>query len=461
MSFPAYPEYKDSGVEWVGEIPAHWQVDPFFAHLRERRVTNSRLAETNLLSLSYGRLVRKDIDRAEGLLPESYETYQIIEKDDLILRLTDLQNDQRSLRCAIATERGIISPAYVAVTPIALSARYAHYLLRSYDLVKVFYSMGGGLRQTMKFSDLKWLPLLNPPTSEQEQITQFLDRETAHIDALTAEQQRLIELLKEKRQAVISHAVTKGLDPDAPMKDSGVEWLGKVPEHWSVLAIKWLSVVQRGASPRPIDDEAYFDENGEHAWVRISDVTASDGILKTTSQTLSRLGSSLSVRLEPDSLFLSMAGSVGKPCITKIKACIHDGFVYFPELRVDSRFLYYIFSSGLCFEGLGNIGTQLNLNTDIVGSIRIALPPHDEINGIVEHIEQAISDYDHSIAEAERLIALLQERRSALISAAVTGKIDVRDWQPQDSVSEDEAPAVAASNASEGVLEVARVKPVA
>ena len=143
-----------------------------------------------------------------------------------------------------------------------------------------------------------------------------------------------------------------------------------------------------------------------------------------------------------------MAGSVGKPCITKIKACIHDGFVYFPELRIDSRFLYYIFSSGLCFEGLGNIGTQLNLNTDIVGSIRIALPPHDEINGIVEHIEQAISDYDHSIAEAERLIALLQERRSALISAAVTGKIDVRDWQPQDSVSEDEAPAVAASNAS-------------
>ena len=147
-------------------------------------------------------------------------------------------------------------------------------------------------------------------------------------------------------------------------KDSGVEWLGAVPEHWTVIALKWLSPVFRGASPRPIDDPIYFDNEGEFGWVRIADVTASpDGYLYETTQKLSALGSSLSVKLDPGELFLSIAGSVGKPCITKIKACIHDGFVYFPWLSIDQRLLYRVFESGLCFGGLGKMGTQLNLNT--------------------------------------------------------------------------------------------------
>ena len=136
-------------------------------------------------------------------------------------------------------------------------------------------------------------------------------------------------------------------------KDSGVEWLGEVPEHWTVISIKWLSPVMRGASPRPIDDPKYFDDEGEFAWVRIADVSACAGVLRETTQRLSELGSSLSVKIAPGELFVSIAGTVGKPCLSAIKACIHDGFVYFPTLNIDPQFLYRVFEGGTCYGGLG------------------------------------------------------------------------------------------------------------
>lgn len=207
--------------------------------------------------------------------------------------------------------------------------------------------------------------------------------------------------------------------------NSGVEWLGEVPEHWTVIALKWLSPVFRGASPRPIDDPVYFDDEGEFGWVRIADVTASpDGYLHETTQRLSALGSSLSVKLEPGELFLSIAGSVGKPCITKVKACIHDGFVYFPRLSVDQRLLYRIFESGLCFGGLGKMGTQLNLNTDTVGGICIAVPPAAELMKVLAFLEHETASIDALIEEQQRLIELLKEKRQAEISHAVTKGLD-------------------------------------
>jgi type I restriction enzyme, S subunit len=207
-------------------------------------------------------------------------------------------------------------------------------------------------------------------------------------------------------------------------KDSGVEWLGEVPEHWDVSSLKWLSPVLRGASPRPIEDPKYFEDEGEYGWVRIADVSASNGYLFETTQRLSPLGSSLSVKLDPESLFLSIAGSVGKPCITKIKACIHDGFVYFPQLSIDQRLLYRVFENGLCFGGLGKMGTQLNLNTETVGGIRIALPPSDELDKILDFLDRETARIDALIAEQQRLIELLKEKRQAVISHAVTKGLD-------------------------------------
>ena len=203
--------------------------------------------------------------------------------------------------------------------------------------------------------------------------------------------------------------------------DSGINWLGEVPKHWKVVSIKWLSPVQRGASPRPIDDAKYFDDGGEFAWVRIADVSASnDGRLRETTQRLSELGSSLSVKIYPGEIFVSIAGTVGKPCISEIKACIHDGFVYFPHIEINRHFLFRIFEAGLCYGGLGKWGTQLNLNTDTVGSIRIPVPPEDELNAIVEFLDVETSKIDGLVSEQRRLIELLKEKRQAVISHAVT-----------------------------------------
>ena len=207
-------------------------------------------------------------------------------------------------------------------------------------------------------------------------------------------------------------------------KPSGVEWLGDVPEHWEVCKIRRLSIVKRRASPRPIDDPKYFDDEGEYSWVRISDVTASGKYLERTTQKLSELGNSLSVKLEPGSFFVSIAGSVGKPVITRIKCCIHDGFVYLPNLKLNPDLLYYLFESGYLFQGLGKLGTQLNLNTDTIGSIKIPLPPPDEIVAIAHFLDRETTRIDTLIAKKRELIDLLEKKRSSIVTEAVTKGCD-------------------------------------
>ncbi len=211
---------------------------------------------------------------------------------------------------------------------------------------------------------------------------------------------------------------------DRLLIDSGVEWIGAIPAEWGVQQIRQLSPVKRGASPRPIDDPRYFDEDGEWAWVRIADVSASTGRLSSTLQKLSSLGSSLSVKLEPGSLFVSIAGTVGKPCITEIKACVHDGFVYFPDLRFSSEYLFRIFEAGTCYAGLGKMGTQLNLNTDTIGSIRVPVPPSKEQAEIVNFLNVQTAKLDLLIGKQERLIETLAERHQAVVSHAVTKGLD-------------------------------------
>jgi type I restriction enzyme S subunit len=311
-----------------------------------------------------------------------------------------------------------------------LDNRYLYYWFQAVRDDIINLASGGGQPNISQAVVASLRVSCPPDCNEQTQIAKFLDYETAKIDALIDKQQQLIALLKEKRQAVISHAVTKGLNPNAPMKDSGVEWLGEVPAHWEVCAIKRLSPVKRGASPRPIDEDKYFDEEGEYAWTRIADVTASDMYLKSAPQRLSALGSSLSVKLEPGSLFLSIAATVGKPCIAGIRACIHDGFVYFPELELSPFFLFRVFEAGQAYKGLGKMGTQLNLNTDTVGAIKIAVPPPQEVQKIVAYLELELGKLDRLMERQNTICHILQERRTALISAAVTGKIDVRHWQP-------------------------------
>lgn len=204
-------------------------------------------------------------------------------------------------------------------------------------------------------------------------------------------------------------------------KESGVDWIGQIPKGWKIKKMKWITSIKRGASPRPIADPKYFDdENGEFSWVRISDVSASERYLLETKEKLSKLGASLSVKRYPGDFFLSIAGSVGKPIITKIKCCIHDGFVWFPELKLNPEFLYYIFQSDLPFGGLGKVGTQLNLNTETIGNIQIPDISEDDINSIINYLDEKTTIIDGLIDKKKQLVKKLKEQRQAIINEAVT-----------------------------------------
>lgn len=427
MSFTTYPKYKDSGVEWQARVPVHWAVNPLLAVAEERCESNTGLKETNLLSLSYGRIVPKDINSNDGLLPESFETYQVVYPGDVVLRLTDLQNDQRSLRSGLVMERGIITSAYVAVKPGGLVPGFLAHLLRAYDATKVFYSMGGGLRQSMKYSDLKRMPVLVPPLAEQQAIATFLDHETSKIGALVAEQERLIELLKEKRQAVIFHAVTKGLNPAAPTKDSGVEWLGQVPAHWTVKRLRHFATVLRGKfTHRPRNDPAFYD--GDFPFVQTGDITGAARFITEFRQTLNERGKSVSKEFPRGTLVMAIAANIGDVAILDFPAYFPDSIVgLVPNQGVQLMFLYHLMT-GMKQPMLmaATVSTQMNLNVDQVCSLSAGCPPLGEQIEIVRHLDALLAQVDNLSGEAQRAIDLLQERRAALITAAVTGQIDVR-----------------------------------
>ena len=315
----------------------------------------------------------------------------------------------------------------VVVTPNSTTdIGWLGYLLESMNLNQ--YSMSAA-QPGLSVSMIKNLDVSCPSIDVQKETTNFITSRISLIEDLVLKKERLILLLEEKRQAMITEAVTKGLNPNVKMKDSGVEWIGEIPEHWEVKKIKHLSNIRRGASPRPIDNPIYFDEEGEYAWVRIADVSASDMYLTQTTQRLSDIGSNLSVKMEPGSMFLSIAGTVGKPCITNIKCCIHDGFVYFPNYKQNIKYLYFLFDTGEPYKGLGKMGTQLNLNTDTVGTIRIPVPPNHEQDDLVIYIEKRVNEYNSLIGKVEHQVFKLKEYRQSIIYEAVTGKIDVRDFE--------------------------------
>jgi type I restriction enzyme, S subunit len=209
---PSVP-MKDSGVDWIGDIPKTWEIVPLFSVCKDNKKKNFGNKIKNVLSLSYGKIKRRDVETNFGLLPDSFETYQILDDGDIVLRLTDLQNDKRSLRVGLVTEKGIITSAYTGLkVSNSINSDYLYNLLHFYDLEKVFYGLGSGVRQSMNFSDLKRLPLVIPTKNESDEISEFLQKQTTQFDELIAKSKTQITLLEEKRQALITATVTGKID---------------------------------------------------------------------------------------------------------------------------------------------------------------------------------------------------------------------------------------------------------
>ncbi len=270
------------------------------------------------------------------------------------------------------------------------------------------------------------------PTDENQlAISNYLDRKTAEIDDLIAQKERLIELYEEEKAAIINQAVTKGIDPDAKLKDSGVDWLGAIPEGWEVRRLGHLYKVVRGSSPRPAGSPLYF--NGTHTpWITVSELTKDNSkFLTETESFLTKEGRGKSRVIKPNTLLLSNSGAtLGVPKITLIEGCINDGSVAFlnssPNI-VDSFIYYYLSGITMQLRELVQVSGQPNLNTDIVKALTVGIPSREEQTVIVQHIENEIVHINAKIAKTKCIIELQKEYRTALISEVVTGKIRVTE----------------------------------
>lgn len=429
MQFTAYPKYKASGVEWLGEVPEHWGVIRFGRIFEENKRKNTGLKENNVLSLSYGNIKEKNIDSNKGLLPESFETYQIIEPNDIIFRFTDLQNDKRSLRSAISKFHGIITSAYISVKT-EQNADFYHYLFRAYDLKKVFYAMGDGMRQSLKIDELNRMSVILPDISEQTAITAFLDKETAKIDRLIAKQSELITLLEEQKKAVISHAVTKGLNQNAPMKDSGVEWLGEVPAGWKLRTIKHFSEINQNVLSENTNKYLLID------YVDISSISSEKGIEKTESfmfkdapSRARRIVKNGDIIVSTVRTYLRAIAYIENPAKNLI---VSTGFAVLSPIKkqIEPKFAKYSFLSESFIAEVISKSKGVSypaITATELGNIKLPLPSLTEQKEIVAYIDQETTKIDNLIQKQQTLIEKLKEYRTSVIAYAVTGKIDVRN----------------------------------
>jgi type I restriction enzyme S subunit len=437
--YKAYLEYKESGVEWLESVPAHWSSKAlkFLCTYNDDVINETTDPETIIEYVDIGSVSAVEgISKTEKVVfgKSPSRARRIVRDGDVIVSTV------RTYLEAIAPitnppENMIVSTGFAVIRPNSkLDKGFAAYCLRAKGFIREVVARSVGISYpAINATELVGISVPYLPYEEQQKIANFLNHETAKIDTLITKQEKLIELLKEKRQAVISLAVTKGISSingtQCPMKDSGVEWLGEVPEHWEVSKFGYISKVVRGGSPRPAGDPTLF--NGDYSpWVTVAEITKDDEIYLTKTETFLTKKGSIQCRVfSAGTLLLSNSGAtLGVPSILSINANANDGVVGFENLKIDSEYAYFYLSSltdGLR-ERIKQGSGQPNLNTDIVKDLSIPLPPSDEIEQLVAFIHKMRSHYTKLESKAKQGIILLGERKTALISAAVTGKIDVQ-----------------------------------
>lgn len=432
MKLAPYPDYKDSGVLWLGKIPAHWDVKPGMAFISQRKEKNVGMKESTVLSLSYGQIVIKPLEKLHGLVPESFETYQIADPGNIIIRGTDLQNDKTSLRVGKVRNRGIITSAYLCLqTNEKINPDYAHLLLHGYDLMKIYYGMGSGLRQNLDFSDFKRLPVLVPSPTEQSKIHKYVESVHAQINKFIRNKRRLIELLKEQKQNVINQAVTRGLNPKVRLKPSGVEWIGDIPEHWEVRRLKFLCHNLNEQTSEKQPGETYIALEHVESWTgRIS--LPDDEITFDSQVKRFQPGDVLFGKLRPYLAKVTRPQTVG--------VCVGEFLVLRATGNVSADFLEQKLRSKRVIDLINSstFGAKMpRADWTFIGNLKFAYPPADEQQKILEHIQEKSAEIDQAIIRAEREIELMREYRTRLISDVVTGQVDVRGIEVPE-VAEDE-----------------------
>ena len=432
-----YESYKDSGVKWLGDIPGHWEVKRFRFLFSENKTKNTKLKEKKQLQFRYGEIVpkeRQDIDEESSKI---ISKYTIVKERDIIINGLNLNYDFISQRVAMVRESGIITSAYISLrSKIELITCFYNYFMKAMDSRMLFHGMGSGIRLTLSYDNLKNLFFPYPDIAEQTAIANYLDSVTSKIDEAISQQQKMIDLLNERKQIIIQNAVTKGLDPNAKMKDSGVEWIGEIPENWRLNRFKNLFKTRSGITFTKKQIVEYGESVISYGQIHSKDNYGSrvnPELIRFIPKKLTKNKGKAKV-VEGDFLFADTSedfegcgNNVYIDCKTPIYAGYHTILAKKNNNEV-GQYLAYLFASR---NWRGQVRSLVNgvkvysITQTILKSVYVVLPPIEEQLSIAEYLNVKVGNIDKKIKSIENYISLLQERKQIIINDVVTGKVKV------------------------------------
>ncbi|MDY5185429.1 restriction endonuclease subunit S [Helicobacter trogontum] len=419
--------FKDSGIEWLGEIPQDWNVVKGFFLFVNKKELNSNFQCKTRLALTLNGVIEKDIGQNFGLNPLDFRTYQIFNYDDLVFKLIDLDNINTS-RVGYVYKKGIMSSAYIRLIPKEKScSKYFYYFYYSLYVKQIFNNIGTGVRSTLNADELLSIKIPLPPLEEQKAIADFLDSKCAQIDNFCEKKQKLITLLNEKKQSLINECVTKGLDTNVTFKDSGVEYLGEIPQHWKLVRLGLILKTSSGTTPDSGNDKYY--KGGQIVWINSGDLN--DGFLKDSKRKITQDAlddySVLKI-FDKDSLIIAMYGAtIGKTAILKVNACVNQACCVLEKSAwYNTFYLFYLFNRYKKeLISMGSGGGQPNISQDIIKNLKIPLPPITEQEQIAQFLDSKISKIDKIIEKTKKQIKLIKEYKNTLINQAICGRINL------------------------------------
>jgi type I restriction enzyme, S subunit len=418
-----YPEYKSSGLPWLGSVPSHWEMRPASGAYTPTHERNLGMKEKTVLS-HYGRIVIKPPEKLRGLVPESFETYQIVNPGDIVLRTTDLQNDHTSLRVGLVRDRGIITSAYLALKVKSdVRPEFGYQFLNVWDSSKAIYGYGSGLRQNLDFSHFKRMSVSVPSPSEQEAIVRFVTHANGRLERAIRAKRKVITLLEEQKQVTIQRTVTRGLDSTVPLKPSGIVSLGDIPQHWNILRARFIfrAVIRR--------DVLAHDQ-------KLS-VTQRHGVIPTDemkeNSTQARSYDRFQVCHQEDLVLNKYKAHLGVFWRAPQRGLITPNYTVFRATKeLSTKYFEFLFHTRSYCDAFSMIVYGVTegmspLYTQNFYGLPVIFPPVDEQRQIVDQIAKLTERENTTISRLERQIELLREYRTRLVADVVTGKLDVRE----------------------------------
>lgn len=422
-------EMKDSGIDWINNVPATWEIKRIKAVLVDRNESNNPVKTDFILSLTNDRGVIPYADKGEigNKSKEDLSGYKLAYPNDIVLNSMNVFIGS----VALSSYYGCVSPVYYMLYTRYKkdNIKYYNYLFQTQELQKKLHGYGNGImdiRMRIPMSKLNTVMIPIPPSEEQHKIADYLDKKCSKIDAIIEKQQAVIEKLKAYKLSVITEVVTKGLNPDTEMKDSEIEWIGVIPVHWSLCKLKYVTEIMRGKfNHRPRNDPKYYD--GKYPFVQTGDVARASKFIETYSQTLNELGYSVSKEFPKGSICMTIAANVGDVAVLNFDACFPDSVVGFvPAEETHWNYLYYVLSTmKQQFTRNAIISTQLNLNIEIIKEEFIPIVAYQEQLDIAQYLDNKCSAIENSILRKKDIIEKLTAYKKSLIYEVVTGKKEI------------------------------------